>query len=122
MDAMSLRRRALMAILNLNNNNNRVYYYKCDTCISHHPLGAGCYNELAHEICPITASVGVPQSHPMLNLTYEDTGNNYNTGYGSCPICGYYGEFRTWEWACEVACGLRWWVTVYLSCGHSIEQ
>lgn len=122
MDAMSLRRRALMAILNLNNNVNSVYYYWCDNCGSYHPGGADCCFELANEICPITVSAGLPQSHPIWNLTYEQTGNRYNTGYANCPICGYYGKLNTWQWACEVGCGLQWRYTIYLSCGHAIEQ
>lgn len=120
MNAMSLRRRALMAIMGLLDSDKTVWY-KCDNCLAYHPDGQTCFTELAAETCPNTIGTGSDCSHPIWNLTYEQTGNRYNTSYGTCPICGTYGEVYWWVLACEVGCGLKWKNETYTECGHVCE-
>lgn len=121
MNAMSLRRRALMAMMSSSDDSGGMSWYKCDNCLAYHPDGQTCFAELAAETCPNLIGTGAEGPHPIWNLTYEQTGNRYNTSYGICPICNTDGECLSFVQACEVVCGLQWNCDTYLECGHYCE-
>lgn len=121
MNAMSLRRRALMAMMSSSDDSGEVSWYKCDNCLAYHKDGQTCFTELAQEDCPNLVGTGAEGPHPIWNLTYQQTGKQYNTINSTCPICNTTGEALFWVQACEAACGLRWSCYTYSECGHYCE-